>query len=149
MMKMNNRSSRKPLKSPPGRPSPKSPVCSNPLFDKTLFAIGYDFSSNAYLIQGDYLSIIDPGNDYLIYMELFRQGIKPTDIKKIAITHGHPDHCMGVMELFRGYPGMAQDLDVEVILHEAGPMEFKEILQQGGIRLHGSKRRRNHRLERL
>jgi hydroxyacylglutathione hydrolase len=107
---------------------------SNPLFEASLFAVGYDFSSNVYLIRGDYLSIIDPGNDYLIYMELFRQGIKPTDIKKVAITHGHPDHCMGVMELFRGYPGMTRDLDVEVILHEAGPMEFKEILQQGGIR---------------
>jgi hydroxyacylglutathione hydrolase len=107
---------------------------SNPLFEASLFAIGYDFTSNVYLIRGDYLSIIDPGNDYLIYMELFRQGIKPTDIKKIAITHGHPDHCMGVMELFRGYPGIAQDLDVEVIMHESGPMEFKEILEQGGIR---------------
>jgi hydroxyacylglutathione hydrolase len=107
---------------------------SNPLFEASLFAVGYDFSSNVYLIRGDYLSIIDPGNDYMIYMELFRQGIKPTDIKKVALTHGHPDHCMGVVELFRGYPGMAQDLDVEVILHESGPMEFKQILQEGGIR---------------
>lgn len=112
----------------------------NPLFDATLFAIGYDFSSNVYLIQGDYLSIIDPGNDYMIYMELFRQGIKPADIKKIAITHGHPDHCMGVMELFRGYPGMAKDLDIEVLLHESGPEEYFKILEEGGIRattLHG------------
>jgi hydroxyacylglutathione hydrolase len=107
---------------------------SNPLFEASLFAVGYDFSSNVYLIRGDYLSIIDPGNDYMIYMELFRQGIKPTDIKKVALTHGHPDHCMGVVELFRGYPGVAQDLDVEVILHESGPMEFKQILQEGGIR---------------
>jgi hydroxyacylglutathione hydrolase len=107
---------------------------SNPLFDAILFAIGYDFSSNVYLIRGDYLSIIDPGNDYLIYMELFRQGVKPADIKKVAITHGHPDHCMGVVELFRGYPGMAQDLDVEVFLHESGPEEYLKILEEGGIR---------------
>jgi hydroxyacylglutathione hydrolase len=107
---------------------------SNPLFDATLFAIGYDFSSNVYLIRGEYLSIIDPGNDYLIYMELFRQGVKPSDIKKVAITHGHPDHCMGVMELFRGYPGMVQDLDVEVFLHESGPEEYLNILREAGIR---------------
>ena len=108
---------------------------SNPLFEASLFAVGYDFTSNVYMIRGDYLSIIDPGNDYLIYMELFRQGIKPTDIKKIAVTHGHPDHCMGVMELFRGYPGMARDLDVEVILHQSGPEEFLEILKEAGIRI--------------
>jgi hydroxyacylglutathione hydrolase len=108
---------------------------SNPLFDVTLFAMGYEFSSNVYLIKGEYLSIIDPGNDYMIYMELFRQGVKPTDIKKVALTHGHQDHCMGVMELFRGYPGYARDLDVEVILHESGPTELTEILKEGGIRI--------------
>lgn len=107
----------------------------NPLFDKLLFAIGYEFTSNVYILQGDYLSIIDPGNDYLIYMELFRQGVRPTDIKKVALTHGHQDHCMGVVELFRGYPGYAKDLDVEVIMHEAGPEEFKEVLRDGGIRI--------------
>ena len=108
---------------------------SNPLFDDTLFAMGYEFSSNVYLLRGDYISIIDPGNDYMIYMELFRQGVNPTDIKKVALTHGHQDHCMGVMELFRGYPGYARDLDVEVILHEAGPMEFMENLKEAGIRI--------------
>lgn len=108
---------------------------SNPLFDKTLFAVGYDFSSNVYLLQDDSISIIDPGNDYLIYMELFRQGVRLDQIKKVALTHGHPDHCMGVVELFRGYPGLSKGLDVEVILHEAGPVEFKEILKAGGLRL--------------
>lgn len=106
----------------------------NPLFDKLMFAIGYEFTCNVYILQGDYLSIIDPGNDYLIYMELFRQGIRPTDIKKIALTHGHQDHCMGVVELFRGYPGYTRELEVEVFLHEAGPDEFKDILRDGGIR---------------
>lgn len=107
----------------------------NPLFAATLFAKGYDYSSNVYLIRGDYISVIDPGNDYLIYMELFRQGVKPADIKKVAITHGHQDHCMGVMELFRGYQGYARDLDVEVILHESGPTEFIDILKEAGIRI--------------
>src|SRR3990172_1156229 len=73
---------------------------SNPLFDQTLFLFGYDFSSNIYLIQGDYHSIIDPGNDYTAFMQLVDLGFKTTDIKKIALTHGHHDHTMGVIELF-------------------------------------------------
>lgn len=107
----------------------------NPLFDSTLFAIGYDFSSNVYLIQGEEVSIIDPGNDYLIYMELFRKGLDLTRIKKVALTHGHHDHCMGVVELFRGYRGLSDRLAVEVIMHEAGPAEFKAILKAGGLRV--------------
>ncbi len=107
----------------------------NPLFDATLFAVGYDFSSNVYVLQGEYLSIIDPGNDYLIYMDLFRQGVRLDQIKKVALTHGHPDHCMGVVELFRGYPGLSRGLEVEVVLHEAGPAEYKEILRAGGLKL--------------
>jgi glyoxylase-like metal-dependent hydrolase (beta-lactamase superfamily II) len=98
----------------------------NPLFDNTLFLFGYDFSSNIYLIQGDYLSLIDAGNDYTAFMQLFELGLKPWEIKKVVLTHGHVDHCMGIIELFRGYPQQAQE--VEVILHEAGPREFKEII---------------------
>ncbi len=108
---------------------------SNPLFDRTLFALGYEFTSNVYVIPGDYLSIIDPGNDYLLYMELFRNGLDLTRIKKVAVTHGHPDHCMGVVELFRGYRGLADQLAVEVILHEAGPAEYKQILKAGGLQV--------------
>jgi glyoxylase-like metal-dependent hydrolase (beta-lactamase superfamily II) len=105
---------------------------SNPLFDKTLFLFGYDFSCNIYLIQGDYLSLIDAGNDYTAFMQLIDLGLKPWDIKKVVLTHGHVDHCMGVVELFRGYPKMARE--VEIIMHEAGPLEFKE-LTKGHCRL--------------
>jgi hypothetical protein len=59
-----------------------------PLFEKTLFCLGFDFSSNVYLIQGDYLTLIDPGNDYTAFMELFALGFKPTDIKKIVRPMG-------------------------------------------------------------
>jgi hydroxyacylglutathione hydrolase len=105
-----------------------------PLFEKTLFLQGYEFSSNVYVIQGDYLSIIDPGNDYTAFMELFSLGVKPTDIKKAVLTHGHQDHIMGVVELFRGYGG-AEGRDLEVILHEAGPRQFKEMVRGLGCRL--------------
>ena len=108
---------------------------SNPLFDKTLFLMGYEFTSNMYLIQGEYHSLIDTGNDYVAFVQLVERGIKPPDIKKIAITHGHHDHTMGAIELYRGYRGYVDQLDVEVFMHEAGPVEFKQIIRDLGYRI--------------
>jgi glyoxylase-like metal-dependent hydrolase (beta-lactamase superfamily II) len=108
---------------------------SNPLFDHTLFLMGYDFSSNIYLIQGEYVSLIDPGNDYTAFMQMLDLGIKPPDIKKIALTHGHHDHAMGAIELVRGYRGYADQLEVEVFLHEAGPVELIEMLRHIGYKV--------------
>ncbi len=107
---------------------------SNPLFEKTFFLFGYDFSCNNYLIQGDYLAIIDPGNDYTAFMQLLDLGFDLTDIKKIALTHGHPDHVMGALELFRGYPGYRIS-EVEIIMHAAGPQQYKELVESLGCRL--------------
>jgi len=101
-----------------------------PLFEKTLFCLGFDFSSNSYLIQGDYLTLIDPGNDYTAFLDLFALGFKPTDIKKIVLTHGHVDHVMGTFELFRRYGNIFKGKELEVFLHEAGPQEFKELARQ-------------------
>jgi len=106
-----------------------------PLFDATLFLFGYDFSSNIYLLKGAAgHAIIDPGNDYPAYMQMVELGIKPTDIKKIAVTHGHHDHVMGAVELFRGYRGFGTP-ELEIIMHEAGPLEFKEMMQNLGCRI--------------
>lgn len=105
----------------------------DPLFEKTLFLQGYEFSSNIYIVNNGYLSIIDPGNDYTAFMDLFALGFKPPDIKKIFITHGHIDHVGGTIELFRGYP--AETKDLEIILHEAGPQQFKEMARGLGCRL--------------
>jgi len=104
-----------------------------PFLAQTRFMLGYDFSSNSYAITGAYVSIIDPGNDYTAFMELFRRGVNPTDIKKIVLTHGHVDHVMGMFELFRRYDNPGQDL--EIFLHEAGPQEFKDLAGQMGCRL--------------
>jgi len=106
----------------------------NPLFDQTYVLFGYDFSSNIYLIQGEYLSLVDAGNDYTAFMQLLDQGFQLPDIKKIALTHGHQDHVMGTIELFRGYPGYKIS-DVEIIMHEAGPGQYKELVQELGCRL--------------
>lgn len=109
-----------------------------PFFERFLFLKGYgNYASNIYLIIGDYLTIVDPGNDYTAFMDLFRvrPEFKPADIKKIVLTHGHPDHAMGAFELLRSYPSLAKGGSFELILHETGPDELKQIVQQLGSRI--------------
>lgn len=107
----------------------------DPLFENIHFFLSYEYSSNVYLLQGDYLTLVDPGNDYTGLMELFRQGFQPADIKKIVLTHGHRDHCMGAFELLRAYPSITASGGIELILHEAGPVELKRIIQELGSRV--------------
>jgi glyoxylase-like metal-dependent hydrolase (beta-lactamase superfamily II) len=106
-----------------------------PFFEKFLFLQSFEtFSSNIYLIMGDYLTIVDPGNDYTAFMDLFRLQVKPEDIKKIVLTHGHPDHAMGALELLR-YPSIIKSGGFELILHEAAPPQLKEMIKQVGSRV--------------
>jgi glyoxylase-like metal-dependent hydrolase (beta-lactamase superfamily II) len=107
----------------------------HPLFERTLFLQGYDLSSNIYLLLGDYLTLIDPGNDYTAFMDLAALGYELSQIKKVVLTHGHVDHVMGTFELYRGYPGIFKDRELEVILHEAGPEEFRKQAHSFGCRL--------------
>lgn len=104
-------------------------------FEKCLFLRGYEFSSNTYAITGDYLTIVDPGNDYTAFMELWKLGFKPADIRKIVLTHGHRDHAMGAFELLRSYPSILESRGFELILHEASPRELKEVVKQLGCRV--------------
>lgn len=103
-----------------------------PLFQRLLFLEGYDFSSNIYLIKGDYLTLIDASNDYTAFIQLFGDVFKPTDIKKIVLTHGHVDHAMGVLELLQAYPSIIQGGGLELILHEEGPEELKGMIREIG-----------------
>jgi glyoxylase-like metal-dependent hydrolase (beta-lactamase superfamily II) len=105
------------------------------LFEKILFLRGYEFSSNIYVITGDCLTLVDPGNDYTAFMDLWKLGFKPADIKKIVLTHGHRDHAMGVFELLRAYPSIIQSGGFELILHETGPPELKEVVTGFGSRV--------------
>lgn len=105
---------------------------SHPVFEKSKFLIGYHHSSNVYVLAGDYLTLVDPGNDYTIFSELVKLGYDPLDIKKIVLTHGHRDHCMGVFELLR-YPAIMQNKGVEIIMHAAGPVEFKSLVTEAGF----------------
>ena len=88
---------------------------SDPVFENSKFLIGYHHSSNVYALAGDTLTIVDPGNDYTIFNELEKLGYNVLDIKKIVLTHGHRDHCMGVFEFLR-YPPVMEKKDVEIII---------------------------------
>lgn len=107
---------------------------SGPVFENSKFLIGYHQSSNVYALAGDYLTIVDPGNDYTIFNELEKLGYNVLDIKKIVLTHGHRDHCMGVFEFLR-IPQIWEKKEIEIIIHAAGPMEFKKTLQEYGFSL--------------
>jgi hydroxyacylglutathione hydrolase len=107
---------------------------SDPVFENSKFLIGYHQSSNVYLLAGDTLTVVDPGNDYTIFNELAKLGHNILDIKKIVLTHGHRDHCMGVFEFLR-LPQIWEKKGIEIIIHAAGPMEFKKTLQEHGFSL--------------
>ena len=107
----------------------------DPFFENFLFLLAYDYSSNIYVIKGDYLTIVDPGNDYTGFMDLFKLGYRAEDIKKIVLTHGHRDHSMGAFELLRAYPALAESGGFELILHPDSPAELKEVVKKFGCRV--------------
>jgi len=100
-----------------------------PIFENMVFSLGYDFSSNIYVLKGDYLTIVDPGNDYTSFMALFDLDYDLKDIKKIVLTHGHRDHVMGLFELLN-YPTIMENKDIEIIIHEKGPEGFKQMIKE-------------------
>jgi glyoxylase-like metal-dependent hydrolase (beta-lactamase superfamily II) len=107
-----------------------------PFFEKFLFMPGYgNLASNIYLIMGDYLTIVDPGNDYTAFMELWERNLEPANVKKVVITHGHPDHAMGTFELLRSYPSVSGSGGFEFVLHAAGPAELKKVAKELGARV--------------
>lgn len=104
----------------------------HPVFNNSKFLIGYHHSSSVYLLAGDYITLVDPGNDYTVFTELDKLGYNILDIKKIVLTHGHRDHCMGVFEFLR-YPPVMEKKDIEIILHAGGPDEFKAMITDAGF----------------
>jgi glyoxylase-like metal-dependent hydrolase (beta-lactamase superfamily II) len=107
----------------------------DPFWEKFLFLLSYEYSSNIYVIKGDYLTIVDPGNDYTGYMDLFKLDYRPEQIKKIVLTHGHRDHSMGAFELLRAYPALPESGGFELICHPDSPVELKDIVKKFGCRV--------------
>ncbi len=107
----------------------------HPFFKSTLFVPGYDISSNIYAVNyGEGWAFIDPGNDYTAFIQFFREYASPLDIKKIFITHGHPEHVMGVMELLR-YPSVYRERGFTVYMQEDGPEEMKNVFNSLKIKV--------------
>lgn len=106
-----------------------------PFFEKFLFLQSVDtFSSNVYVLTGDYLTVVDPGNDYTAFMDVSKFQLELGEIKKIVLTHGHPDHAMGAFELLR-YPRIIQSGGFELVLHEAAPAQLKTVVKDAGSRV--------------
>jgi glyoxylase-like metal-dependent hydrolase (beta-lactamase superfamily II) len=105
---------------------------SHPVFENSRFLIGYHHSSNVYVLAGKYLTLVDPGNDYTIFAELEKLGYSLLDIKKVVLTHGHRDHCMGVFEMLR-FPPVMENKQLEIIMHAGGPEEFKKTITEAGF----------------
>jgi len=91
-----------------------------------------EFASNIYVLKGDYLTIVDPGNDYTAFLELWGLGFNPEIIKKIVLTHGHLDHWLGGVDLLRSYPEIGKSGGLEVILHGAASPRLKETIKEFG-----------------
>ncbi|MEM2934732.1 MAG: MBL fold metallo-hydrolase [Methanocellales archaeon] len=95
------------------------PSLRDPFFSNIYFLEGYSDSSNIYVLKGEkYISIIDTGNDFTAFWELFESDVKPEEIKKIVLTHGHNDHTLGLLGLIRRYTFS----DLEVIVHKSVPV---------------------------
>ncbi len=107
----------------------------DPFFEKIFFLPGIGFSSNIYVIKGSPLTVVDPGNDYTAYLELFNLGFKPGEVGKIVLTHGHRDHSMGALELLRTYEAGAGNEGPELILHAAGPRQLIDAAKASRCRL--------------
>ena len=105
---------------------------SHPVFANSSFLIGYHHSSNVYLLAGDYVTLVDTGNDYTVFSDLEKLGYDLLDIKKVVLTHGHHDHCMGIFEMLR-FPAVMENKQVEIIMHAAGPQELKRMTTDAGF----------------
>ncbi len=105
----------------------------NQFFRNLLFLPGFDISSNIYALkhEGGWC-FIDPGNDYTAFIQFFREHASPLDIREVLITHGHPEHVIGLMELLR-YPSVKQEKKITVYMQQDGPEELKNVLSQLGI----------------
>ncbi len=104
-----------------------------PGFEDLLFLFSLDNqSSNIYVMPGDDLTIVDPGNDYTAFMELFPARAKAEAVRKIVLTHGHFDHVMGALEFLRTYGDRSAGGPIELILHEGGPAQIKDTAKGFG-----------------
>jgi glyoxylase-like metal-dependent hydrolase (beta-lactamase superfamily II) len=111
----------------------------HPFFENLFFWEGFDISCNIYLLVTPEESlVIDPGNDYTAFYDLFsnHSGITSKRIKKVLLTHGHSEHALGLFEILRSYPSLRFSGEgIEVYLHESAPETLKDLATQLGCKL--------------
>lgn len=73
------------------------------IIDQIAMIPGRSWGSNVYVVGKDELTLIDAGltGDFQRYFigEIESLGLQPNRIKKLVITHFHPDHIGGVLEI--------------------------------------------------
>jgi glyoxylase-like metal-dependent hydrolase (beta-lactamase superfamily II) len=86
-----------------------------------LWQISFGWASNAFLLEDDnQLTLIDtglPGSGGTIVEALRELGREVTDIRRIIVTHCHPDHsgALSVMKRISGAPAMMHPLDAQLV----------------------------------
>ncbi len=73
------------------------------IIDQIAIIPGRSWGSNVYVVGKDELALIDTGltGDFQRYFinEIESLGLKPERISKLVLTHFHPDHVGGVLEI--------------------------------------------------
>ncbi len=101
-----------------------------PSHRKILYLEGYVDSANLYALDGEPLVLVDAGNDSTAFTDLARAGHPPFTIRRIALTHGHYDHALGILDLLNRYESLRGSL--EVLMHEDGPATLQNLVREKG-----------------
>jgi len=99
---------------------------------------------NCYLLEGDPLTLIDPGADWpetMVELEasLAARGLRVEDVEQVILTHQHYDH-VGLAHTVRERSGatvVAHELLRPFLADLPGQMELEDSYQADVMRLHG------------
>jgi len=99
---------------------------------------------NGYLLEGDPLTLVDPGTDWEetaveLAAALAARGLRVEDVEQVILTHQHYDH-VGLVHRVREQSGaivVAHELLLPFLADLPGQMELEDIYQADVMRLHG------------
>lgn len=99
---------------------------------------------NGYLLEGDPLTLVDPGADWAetaveLDASLAARGLRVEDVEQVILTHQHYDH-VGLAHTVRERSGatvVAHELLLAFLADLPGQMELEDTYQADVMRLHG------------
>jgi glyoxylase-like metal-dependent hydrolase (beta-lactamase superfamily II) len=99
---------------------------------------------NGYLLEGDPLTLVDPGADWMetaveLDASLAARGLRVEDVEQVILTHQHYDH-VGLAHTVRERSGatvVAHELLRPFLADLPGQMELEDLYQADVMRLHG------------